>query len=75
MTHVRRPNRRPMSDDVSRLLQGETCGATGKVRYPDQHSAGLVMRQQAARDPRGDALEIYRCRGGCPDWHIGHGAS
>ena len=70
MTHVRRPNRRPVSPEVARLIDGETCPTTGKVSYPDEYAAALVLRQQRHNDPRGDALESYRC---ADHYHLGHG--
>lgn len=78
MTHVRRPNRRPLSPEIARQISGETCPRTGKIRYPDEVVADHVIRQMRTHDDRGDALERFRCQRppvGCGDWHVGHGGS
>lgn len=71
MTHVRRPNRRPLPPEAQYQLDGATCAATGKRRYSEVEAAHVV-RQMRPRDPDPDALESFACRLGCGDWHVGH---
>ena len=76
MTHIRRPNRRPIPG-LDALVNGGSCASSGKVRYLDQRTAEHARRILATRDPDAARLESYRHggAGGCGDWHIGHAAA
>lgn len=75
MTHVRRPNRRRLPE-LNAIATGETCPATGKIRYVDRRHAAVVRDELAKRDPDADRLDVYQHSGraGCGDWHVGHRA-
>lgn len=73
MTHVRRPNRRPVPG-MTDLVDGGICTLSGKVRYLDARTAGRALTSVASHDPdpeRVSRLEVYHCAR-CADWHVGH---
>lgn len=70
MTHVRRPNRRPIPG-LDELVNGGACTSSGKVRYLDARVAGQARDLVARNDPNGQLLEVYH-HAACGDWHIGH---
>ena len=73
MTHVRRPNRRPIPG-LAELVNGGACAASGKVRYLDRRTAETARMMTAHADPdpaRAARLHVY-LDPWCRDWHIGH---
>lgn len=70
MTHVRRPNRRPIPG-LGELVNGGSCATSGKVRYLDQRTAARARDMVAKHDPDAERLHVYH-HGACGDWHIGH---
>lgn len=73
MTHVRRPNRRPIPG-LAELVNGGACAASGKVRYLDRRAAETARVMTARADPdqaRAARLHVYQ-HAACGDWHIGH---
>ena len=73
MTHVRRPNRRPIPG-LDELVNGGVCASTRKIRYLDSRTAQRALAQVATEDPdpeRRATLHIYR-HDDCGDWHVGH---
>lgn len=70
MTHIRRPNRRPIPG-LAELVNGGSCSTSGKVRYLDERTAGMARDLVARHDPEPARLEVYH-HGACGDWHIGH---
>ena len=75
MTHVRRPNRRPIKG-LDELINGGTCRVSGKVRYLDERTAEVARTHLLTRtaDPERHLLRVYACRD-CGDHHVGHDRS
>jgi hypothetical protein len=73
MTHVRKPNRRPLVVLSSAGAGGDDlCPIAGKLRYLDERSARLALTQLGSRNAEPDrVLATYRCPS-CGDWHVGH---
>lgn len=70
MTAVRRPNRRRIPE-LAQIADGGVCRQTGKLRYFDERTATIAMRQIAKRDPSRARLNVFDCDH-CGDWHVGH---
>lgn len=73
MTHISKPNRRPIPG-LAELVNGGSCRWTGKVRWLDERTAQRALEKIAQHDPdaeRAARLEVFQC-GRCGDWHVGH---
>lgn len=70
MTHVSKPNRRPIPG-LADLVNGGSCPSSRKIRWLDERTARQALEQIGRHDPDADRLGVYQCAR-CGDWHVGH---